>query len=180
MSSQFLTNFPFLYSTVNWLTRSIHCLQVNSSARTLRKTLSSSFWWCVFIVPLPDKKTTYYIMRLLGAGRIENTASPIFFHVLKEGFTGRRTEMVFLILLPIFIAVRLFTDISLLLKKRPICHNTINNENRNLKLRRYVIRKSLDCFSKLREDTTEKLRSTLTNVILRTNGGTNDGFLRTR
>jgi hypothetical protein len=37
-------------------------------------------------------------------------------HVLKEVFTGRRIETAVLLLLPVFVVVRMFTDIRLLLR----------------------------------------------------------------
>jgi hypothetical protein len=40
-------------------------------------------------------------------------------------FIGRRIETAVLLLLPVFVAVRMFMDIPLLLEKRPICHNNI-------------------------------------------------------
>jgi hypothetical protein len=38
-------------------------------------------------------------------------------------FIGRRVETAILLLLRVFVDVRMFTDIPLLLQKRPICHS---------------------------------------------------------
>jgi hypothetical protein len=51
---------------------------------------------------------------------------PYFYHILKgKAFTGLRIETAVLLLLPVLVAARMFTNIPLLLWKRPICHSII-------------------------------------------------------
>jgi hypothetical protein len=54
------------------------------------------------------------VLLLLGADRVENSFP--FTVAYLEAFTGRRTEIAVLLLLPVFVAVRMFTDIPLLLR----------------------------------------------------------------
>jgi hypothetical protein len=61
--------------------------------------------------------TSYCSVHLLGADHIEYSLLCIVVTFLRWGvFAGRRIETVVLLLLPVFVAVRMFTDIPLLLR----------------------------------------------------------------
>jgi hypothetical protein len=63
------------------------------------------------------QQTSYCSVRFLVVDRIENTVSPIFVVTFLRGvFTGVRRETPVLLLLPVFVAVGMFTDIPLLLR----------------------------------------------------------------
>jgi hypothetical protein len=54
------------------------------------------------------------ILRLLGADRIQNNFPYTVAHL--EVFTDRRIETAVILLLPVFVAMRMFTDIPLLMR----------------------------------------------------------------
>jgi hypothetical protein len=101
-NSSSTTNFPWLSPTENWLALSADCLQHNSSARTqLRFLAVDVLLFSAFAWRGPHRKHSFpYIV--------------ITF--LRGVFTGRRIEAAVLLMLPVFIAVRMFTDIPLLLR----------------------------------------------------------------
>jgi hypothetical protein len=67
-------------------------------------------------------------VRSLGADRIENSFPYIVVTVLRGVFTDRRIETAILLLMLVSVAVRMFTDIPLLLQKRPISHNILTRK----------------------------------------------------
>jgi hypothetical protein len=94
--------------TCHLLTRSADC-QDNFSARTPRKTPSSFVKDAYLQLRCPA--IDFLLFReLLGADRIENTASLVMLSRFKgRVFTGRRIETAVLLLLPVFVIVRMFT-----------------------------------------------------------------------
>jgi hypothetical protein len=111
LTSNSTTNLPLLSRTENF-----NYLQDNSSARTPRKTrlllLRMRFYSFV-----AWQQTSYCSVLLLGAANIENTVSPILLSRSSGGgvIIGCRIDTAVL-LLPVFIAVRMFTDIPVLLR----------------------------------------------------------------
>jgi hypothetical protein len=55
-------------------------------------------------------------VHLLGAGHIENSFPSIVVTFLREMFTGRRIETAVFLLFPVFVAMKMFADIPLLLR----------------------------------------------------------------
>jgi hypothetical protein len=98
------------------LTRRIDCLQRNSSARTPRKTPSSSVkdacsqLCCLAIDVLLFRKFA------LGRPYGKHSLHYIVVTFLRGVFTSRRIETTVLLLMPVFVAVKMFTDIPLLLR----------------------------------------------------------------
>jgi hypothetical protein len=96
------------------LTRRADCLQDNSSARTPRKPLASFVKdACLQLHCLAVDVLFFCAFAWRGPYRKQ---FPLYCsEVLKRVFTGRRIETAVLLLLPVFFAVRIFTDIPLLL-----------------------------------------------------------------
>jgi hypothetical protein len=98
------------------MTGSADCLQDNSSAQTPRKTLSS------FVkdahLQLCCLAKDVLLFRAFALCRPHRKQFPLYCcHVLRGVFTGRCIETAVLLLLPVFIAMRMFTDIP-----PPLCN----------------------------------------------------------
>jgi hypothetical protein len=80
----------------------------------------------VFTDSLPGNRRPIVLCVCL-ARTTKKTQFPLYcYHVLKVGvFTGRRIETAVHQLLPVFVAVRMFTKFPLLLYKHPVCHNIL-------------------------------------------------------
>jgi hypothetical protein len=113
-NSSSTTNFPWLYPTENWLTGSADFLQDNTSARAPRKTPPSFVKYaCVQLRCLAIDVLLFRAFAWHGPHRKQFS---LYCHILNGGVTGLRIGTAVLLLLPVFVAVRMFTHIPLLLR----------------------------------------------------------------
>jgi hypothetical protein len=105
-------NFLWRSPTEKRLTGSADCLQDNSTARTPRKTPSFSVKDAC--LQLRCLATGILLFRAFAWHGLHRKQLPLYCcYILKGVFTGHCIATAVLLLLPVFIAVRMFTDIPL-------------------------------------------------------------------